>query len=441
MRRRLLLGTVLLTVGTIAAFFLPAAIALSHAEREAQVVELQQEAMDATARLDPASVRPGIDPSHDADLDGAAEATPDQQHDYGRYDAAGRLVSGTGPPRADAPTFTAIAGSSATARVGDERVAAVPLASGGAVRAAEPASEADQHTRAAVLQLAGIAGLILLVASIAAWLLARRLTDPLRALGQSAARLGGGDFTATAPTAGIVEIDEVADALNASASRIGQLVERERRLTADTSHQLRTPIAGLRVALETEIAAPRPDHTKVLAEALGAVDRLEGTVTALADLARDVPPDEPFALDGLISAAAARWRPHLRVTNRSLLVPEPTGTRCPARRAAVDTILDVLIDNALTHGTGDVTIGIDTAGPSALVTVADEGTCTIGADQMFQRHASGSGGTGIGLHLARTLAEAEGARLRLRTAAPTVFEVQLPRAPDPDRTGTGTGTG
>lgn len=428
MRRRLLLGTVLLTVGTIAAFFIPAAVALSNAEREAQVVELQQEAMDATARLDPASTRPDLDPSHEpGDIDTDVDGRPDQQHDYARYDADGRLVSGTGPERADAPVLEAITGFSSTARVGDERVAAVPLADGGAVRAAEPASEADERTRAAVLRLAAIAGLVLIVGGIAAWLLARRLTDPLRQLGQSATRLGGGDFTATAPTTGIVEIDEVAVALNASASRIGQLVERERRLTADTSHQLRTPLTGLRVALETEIASPRPDPAEILDEALGAVDRLEGTVTALTDLARDAPPGEPFPLDDLITAAAGRWRSHLRSAGRELHLPPASPVSSPARRAAIDTIIDVLIDNALTHGTGAVTVAVDATGPSVLLTVADEGSCTLAVNRLFERHESGSGSSGIGLHLARTLAEAEGARLRLASRAPTAFELQLPR--------------
>lgn len=427
MRRRLLLGTVLLTIGTIAAFFIPAAVALSNAEREAQVVELQQEAMDATTRLDPASVRPDLDPSHEpGDLDADVDGRPDQQHDYGRYDANGRLVSGTGPEVADAPVREAIKGFSTTARVGDERVAAVPLADGGAVRAAEPASEADQRTRAAVLRLAAIAGLVLIAGSVAAWLLARRLTEPLRLLGQSATRLGGGDFTATAPTTGIAEIDEVAVALNASASRIEQLVERERRLTADTSHQLRTPITGLRVALETELASPRPDRNEILGEALGAVDRLEGTVDALTDLARDAPAGDPFPLDDLLAAAVGRWRPHLRGTGRDLPTPPASPASSPARRAAIDTILDVLIDNALTHGAGTVTLGVSVHGPSALLTVADEGTCDLGAERMFERHESGSGRTGIGLHLARTLAEAEGARLRLASRAPTTFELQLP---------------
>ncbi|MGN6695024.1 MAG: sensor histidine kinase [Aquihabitans sp.] len=427
MRRRILIGTVLLTIGTIAAFFVPAAIALSNAEREAQVVELQQEAMDATARLDPDSVRSTAEPTRGPDdAEVGVEADDDREHDYARYDADGNRVTGDGPAHADAPVLAAIAGSSTTGRVGDERVAAVPLADGGAVRAAEPASEADSRTRDAVLRLAAFGAVIVLIAGVAAWLLARRLTDPLRQLGQAASRMGGGDFTATAPHTGIVEIDEVADALNASATRIGELVERERRLTADTSHQLRTPIAGLRVALETELAAPRDDPTAVIAEALGAVDRLEATVDSLTDLARDASPADPFELRELTDGVTARWQSHYRAAGRSLRVERPAPGTSPTRQAAVDTIIDVLVENALAHGRGQVTVAIEARAGTALVTVSDEGACTIAADQLFERHESGSGSSGIGLHLARSLAEAEGARLRLASRAPTSFQLQLP---------------
>lgn len=425
MRRRLLLGALLLTVGTIAALFVPAAIALSHAEREAQVVELQQEAMDVTARIDPASTRPPLDPATDHTGEDSDDAG-DQGHDYARYGADGRRISGVGPIEADAPVLAAIAGRSTTAEIGDERIVAVPLADGGAVRAAEPVSEADARTRAAVLRLAAIAGLILVAGAVASWVLARRLTGPLRELGTSASRLGGGDFTATAPTAGIVEIDEVATALNASAARIGRLVEREQRLTADLSHQLRTPIAGLRIALETEVASPRDDRTEILDEALGAVDRLEATVAALTHLARDVPASDPFAIDDLLAEVGARWSAPLREAGRTLHLPPASGATSRTRRAAIDTIVDVLVDNARTHGRGDVVVGLDLAGPMLCITVADEGRCTLSSEQAFERHTSGSGSSGIGLHLARTLAEAEGARLRLASHVPTTFELQLP---------------
>ncbi|QYG93506.1 HAMP domain-containing histidine kinase [Iamia sp. SCSIO 61187] len=446
MRTRLLVGTLLLATAAIVAFFIPAAFALDDAERAAHEAELQREAADAAALLGERyeSVR-GVGPDGGVDQDGDDEtdedggeddetdrpvpAGADEDHLFGLYDADGRLVLGVGPPGADDPVRSALRGRSATARVGDLRVAAVPLAGGGAVRAAEPASEADVRTRAAILRLASAALLVLLAGSVAAWLLARRLTRPLRDVGRSATRLGGGDFTATAPTTGIAEIDEVASALNTSATRIGAMVARERRLTADTSHQLRTPLAGLRVALETELAHPRPDPTAVLTEALGAVERMEGTVDALTDLARDEEVGAPIALDEVVAAAAERWRPFLRAQDRPLHVEAASQATVSARVAALDTILDVLLDNALHHGLGAVTLAAEAAGGSARVVVADEGRCPLADDRLFARRSSSAGRTGIGLHLARSLADAEAGRLRLVDQDPTTFQLVLATVP------------
>ncbi len=417
MRIRLLVGTLLLTVATIAAFFVPSALALSSAERDAQVVELLGEAADAAAGVDAAGtgrLRPQT-------------STADDEHHYAVYDAAGKRLWGDGPNAADRPVVAALGGRSATDRSAGQRVAAVPLTGGRALRAAEPAAEADRATRASVARLGLIAVLILAGGSVAAWLLARRLTRPLRELGRSAARLGGGDFTATAASStGVAEIDELADALNSSAARIGILVERERRLTADVSHQVRTPLTGLRLALEGELAAPRPDANEVLHEALGAVDRLEATVTSLTGLARDQVAAAPFDVDAAIAAAVRRWRPLFARAGRTVDAGAPSGAVSPTRRAAIDAILDVLADNALHHGAGRVTIAVDATRGTAAVSVVDEGSCVLADDQLFQRHHSAAGSTGIGLHLARTLAEAEGSRLRLVRRMPTTFQLLLP---------------
>ncbi len=428
MRTRLLVGTILLTTTTIAAFFVPAAWALAAAERDAQVVELFREATAAAAQLGrqreghDADDRATAGGGEGADRDVGAEPG-DEQHQYGLYDPTGRLVVGEGPARADEPVAIALDGRSATERIGDDRVVAIPTDEGGAVRATEPAAEADRRTRDAVLRLAAVASGVVLAASSAAWFLARRLSRPLAGLRAMATRLGGGDFTAAAARSNLPEIDEVAVALNASGARIGAMVERERRLTADTSHQLRTPLAGLRLALEGELAAPRADPTTVLEEALGAVHRMEATVLALTDLAREDSPAAALSLDDVALGAADRWRPLLAAAGRALEVDALSGATVAGRPAAFDTVADVLVDNALHHGRGTVRIATEATGRVARLLVADDGTCDRSDEQLFARRASGAGRSGIGLHLARSLADAEGARLRLASADPTTFHL------------------
>lgn len=461
MRTRILLGTLVLMTLTIAAFFVPAALALDAAERSAQELELQREASDAAALLGArqgeleegprgdgeregptgAEDGPGEEETGEGEVDddgpsgGAGEriapADADEDHLFGLYGADGRLLLGIGPVRADDPVRSALDGRAATARIGERRVAAVPLPDGGALRATEPAEEADERARAAILGLALAALVAVALAVLASWLLAQRLTRPLRPLRRSAARLGGGDFTVAVDRTGVAEIDDLGDALATSASRIGALVERERRLTADTSHQMRTPLAGLRLALEAELAAPRPDPSEVLRESLGAVERLEATVAALTDLARDEEPGARVSVDDVAAAAADRWGDLLRRSGRELEVETGAGTVVAARRSAVDTIVDVLVDNALHHGRGAISVTAGSEGGSAWLSVADEGTCEVADDALFGRRLSTAGRTGIGLHLARSLAEAEGARLRLRRSAPTTFQLVLPAVSDP----------
>ena len=426
MRTRLLIGTVFLTLATIVAFFVPAAIALADAERDAQVVELLQEASDAAVRLLPPVDDVGVaDPPAPANHEDRA-ANGERGHFYSVYDGDGRRIRGTGPQRADRAVREALDGRSTTLRLGSERVAAVPLPAGGAVRAAEPATEADQATRAAVIRL-GLQALFIMAAGVAAaWILAQRLARPLARLRESAARLGGGDFTATARPTGVAEIDDVAAALNTSADRIGALVERERRLTADVSHQLRTPITGLRLAIEGELAHPRADPADVLEESLGAVDRLEATVIALTELARGGVAADPTDVREALSEADQRWRPVFARAGRALSVGEAPGTRTSARRPAIAAILDVVLENALRHGAGNTRLGASTATGSILISVVDAGSCRLDEADLFERHRSSTGSTGIGLDLARTLAEGEGGRLRLANRSPTTFQLQVP---------------
>jgi signal transduction histidine kinase len=224
--------------------------------------------------------------------------------------------------------------------------------------------------------------------------------------------------------AGMRELDEVATALNVTATRLGAMVERVQRLSSHASHQLRTPLAGLRVALEAEVLQPRPDPNEALQEALGAVERLERTVIDLTELARDEVEPEPVSTARVLDDAAARWRGPLAAEGRSLVVQPGSAMAAVARRPAVDAILDVLVDNALHHGLGTVTLAAATGIGGVTLRVSDEGTCSRPEAELFARRASTTGRP-IGLPLARTLAEAEGGRLRLHRADPTTFQLQL----------------
>jgi signal transduction histidine kinase len=251
----------------------------------------------------------------------------------------------------------------------------------------------------------------------------------VRRLRDAAVRLGDGDFTVTPPQSGLAELDDAADALATTARHLGRLVERERAFSADASHQLRTPLTSLRLTLETELLSPRSDPVPALEEALHDVDRIEATLTQLLALARDAPADRgPLALDAVLLAAEQRWRRPFAAAGRSLVVDaEDAVPLVHASAAALATVVDVLVENALEHGAGRVVLGAGAARPTGVsITVTDEGALNGDPSGVFERRAPDATGHGIGLALARSLAHAEGAKLRVARSAPTTFELLVP---------------
>jgi signal transduction histidine kinase len=254
-----------------------------------------------------------------------------------------------------------------------------------------------------------------------------------------ALRLGDGDFGARVEPTGVPELDRAADALNRTAGRLGEIMSRERAFTADVSHQLNTPLTSLRLGLESALLLPGTDTEAALRDAVDEVERLQTTVATLLAVARnrlstvDVRADVAAVCHDVVERSrprlAAAGRP-LRVDIDQFLPP----VRCPPD--VVQEILAVLVDNALRHGAGTVTITARRAGQGAVVEVSDEGAGIAEPAGTFERRPSAGGdgdgkgdGHGIGLALALSLAEAHESRLQLTRAAPRpVFTLALPGA-------------
>jgi signal transduction histidine kinase len=275
-------------------------------------------------------------------------------------------------------------------------------------------------------------GLALLAVG-ATWLLARRmaarLARPLEELAGTAARLGDGDFTARTRPAGITEIDSVGAALNTTAGRIGETLERERAFSSDASHQLRTPLTGLRLQLEAALENPDREPRAAIASGIAAADRLERTIDDLLALARDTGSTSDTAdLDQLLAEVRQDWHWPLAAKGRALRIVVRDAPRPSAEGAAVRHILKVLLDNAFIHGRGTVTVTARDAGGVLAIDVADEGPGIDVDTDLFARRQYAGDDHGIGLALARSLAEAESGRLRLSTPAPPTFTLLLPTA-------------
>ncbi|QJY44560.1 sensor histidine kinase [Pseudonocardia broussonetiae] len=358
------------------------------------------------------------------------------------YDAVGARLVGDGPAVADGPVGDVLAGEGIVDGDGaGVFLVVVPLYDGdrvvGALRGAAP--QAPTYLRIALaLALMAAGGL---VAVGAVWLVSRRLAArlarPLEDLAAAARTVGAGDFTASAPTSRIPEIDEVGTALNGAAARIGGLVARERAFSADASHQLRTPLAGLRLGLEAALDTPGQNLHTVVVTAMAGADRLERTIDDLLSLTRDTDrPGEALDLGALLDGVRREWTGPLAAAGRSLLVTVPADPPvAAASTAALRQVLGVLLDNAVRHGGGAVTVTVRDAGDALAVDVTDGGPGVTGSEQeLFTRRSEAADGHGIGLALARSLAEAEGGRLLLAGRRPARFSVLVPLAPVPART-------
>lgn len=424
--------TVVAAMLATALFGIPLAVAADRFYRVDEHAELLRAADVAAARAAAALAR-GQRP--------AALGSGEAADRLGLYDTQSRLLSGVGPAVGDQPVRQALGGAVVAngTHLGDV-VVAVPVTDRqqvvGAVRAALPAGELYRRTATTWLAMLGLAALAVGLTALLARRQARRLAGPLEELSAAATLVGRGDFAVRAPAAGIPEIDAAATALNRTAERIGMVLAKERAFSANASHQLRTPLTGLRLELETALDAAREhpgyDLRPAAAQAIAAADRLERTIDDLLTLARDLPgrPAEPVDLPALLDELVPAWHGPLAAAGRPLRIQVsddlPPAT---ASAAAVRQVLSVLVENATRHGSGTVTVAARDAGQAVAVDVSDEGSGVSGpAEELFGRRSDGAQRHGIGLPLARGLVEAEGGRLVLGRAAPPTFTVLWPVA-------------
>ncbi|MZE81509.1 ATP-binding protein [Streptomyces xinghaiensis] len=292
----------------------------------------------------------------------------------------------------------------------------------------------DQIGRA-VLIILGVSLLAVLAALLLALWQARRLTAPLTDLADTAERLGSGDPRPRHRRYGVPELDRVADVLDASAERIGRMLTAERRLAADASHQLRTPLTALSMRLEEISGTDDPETVKEEAAiALGQVERLTDVVQRLLTNSRDPRTGSAvsFDLDEVVKQQVEEWRPAYRSAGRAVVCSGKKGLRAVGTPGAVSQVLATLVENSLMHGAGTVALRTRVTGNQVVVEVADEGpgvSPVLGA-RVFERTVSGRNSTGIGLAVARDLAEADGGRLELLQQRPPVFALFLSREAD-----------
>lgn len=350
-------------------------------------------------------------------------------------DSAGRVIYDTGGTRPGAllDIDPEIIGAASVAVRSDADTVAVAVSaelqgSPVIVRVARPASALRSRIQRAWLAIGALALIALGAAAVLALWQGRRFAAPLEDLAGSARRLGEGDFSARAPRSGLPEADQVAGALDATAARLAAMLDRSRSFSADASHQLRTPLTALRLDLEAldGTAGDEEVRAALVRAAVAEADRLEATIEELLTLAESPRGNETVDLAVTAAERLAAWRSLARAEGRDVELHVEEAPPVSARPAAIGQALQVLLDNALEHGAGTITVTVrrlDVEGPrgSAWIRlcVADEGE---GFDpavlDAMPAPAGRETSSGRGLPLARSLVEAEGGRVVVEGAAP-----------------------
>ncbi|MFT7625167.1 MAG: signal transduction histidine kinase [Myxococcota bacterium] len=281
-----------------------------------------------------------------------------------------------------------------------------------------------------------VLAMISLAIAVACYPIARRITRRLEALQVSVEGLGAGDLTARAEVQGSDEVAALATSFNSAAERIENLVTAQRRVLASASHELRSPLARIRMALALMQDEADPARRQGVArDAAGDIDELDalvGDVLLASKIEAGRAPAErsPVDLLGMIVEEAAR------------VGAEANGapTTISAHPAMLRRLVRNLLENAGRYGAPPIEISItsDSAGTQVVVEDNGEGIPLAERERIFEPfyrpdgHREGAdGGVGLGLSLVSEIARAHGGTAHCEPREPkgTRFKIHLPQTP------------
>jgi signal transduction histidine kinase len=281
--------------------------------------------------------------------------------------------------------------------------------------------------------------LLMTLTALSTWHMVGNTLRPIEAVRAQLAEISGTDLSRRVPEPfGIGEIAELARTANETIERLERSVEQQRRFASDASHELRTPIAGLRTELEAALMYPDDgDLIASLTAALRDTDRLEAIVTDLLLLARlgtgGMVAAERIDLAEMVSTELER-RPPALLVGADLY----SGALVKGVRIQLVRLLDNLLDNAESYGDGaiDVVVGVHEGQAMLMVTDRGQGISEADRERAFERfvrldtgRSRETGGTGLGLAIARDIAIAHGGTLRIEDSPHGArFVLRLPLA-------------
>lgn len=311
----------------------------------------------------------------------------------------------------------------------------------GAVRVSASTADVEAGVRASWLRLALIGLAVIAAALVLAWFLAAPLGRQIRRLAEASTRLGRGELATRAPEEGPKELGRLARSFNQMAASLSDNIEAQHEFVANASHQLRTPLTGLRLRLEA-IKEEGGWTAEEAAKAETELDRLSRLVDDLLALARASSAEasaQALDLSEAAREAVERWREPAAAREKQLELQTPAPAHAWANRDDVAQMLDNLIENALRYAPASTPVRVETDARdrSAAFTVADSGPGIAPEDrshvfERFYRGASGrqaGAGTGLGLAIVAELARRWGGEVHLADGPGTRITAVFPQPP------------
>jgi heavy metal sensor kinase len=289
--------------------------------------------------------------------------------------------------------------------------------------------------------------LALLLATLAGYVLAGAALRPVEEMRRKAAQISAAtpDSRLPVPVAKD-EVQRLAETLNDMLARLETAFEHERRFVADASHEIRTPLALLKTELELALRHPRSraELEDALRSAAEETDRLSALASDLLLIARSdqggIPVNrEPLESGDVLTTVAERFSAPASELGRRIEVKDgDVGFEADPKR--IEQALGNLVENALVHGAGTVTLGAVRRDGSVELCVADEGAGFPEgfAERAFDRfsradEARSRSGSGLGLAIVDAIAKAHGGTAGLSVGSRTEVWISLPAGPEPRR--------
>ncbi len=310
----------------------------------------------------------------------------------------------------------------------------------GAVRVTQSIAAVHASVRRVELGLALIGAVVLALGLAAGVVIAGQIARPLGRLERVARRVSGGDLSARAAIEGSREQRSLGASFNEMTDRVQRLLGSQRAFVADASHQLRTPLTGLRLRIEEARAAGvSPAAGGELDAGMAELDRLAQIVEELLVLSRAgerEQPGERLDLQETVERALGRWRASAAEWAIALERGQLNGGAAWCAAADADRVLDVLLENALRYAPPGSQVVVTSAPGSIEVRDRGPGLTVEDGESIFERFHRGSAGrngppgSGLGLAIARELAREWGGEvtLRNRDGGGAVGTLTLPQA-------------